>query len=282
MRTMFVLAVVMLGSAAFECASLARPAAAAAPEVEVVRRDADRRVDVLVDGKPFTSYIYPTTLRTPVLFPLRTDKGTLVTRGFPLEPRRGERVDHPHHVGMWLNHGDVEGVDFWDAVPPSGDKRYSNRPTMGDVVHKVIKDAEGGAGRGRLSVGADWVLPGDRTALREETAYTFHAAAGRRAVDRVTTLAAADGPIKFGDTKEGMFAIRVARALEHPSQKPDVLVGADGKPGQEKIVRNGANGHYRSSEGVEGEEVWGTGLPGRTAGGITRPPPPALGGRPGE
>ena len=37
--------------------------------VELVRKDADRRVDVLVDGKPFTSYIWPTTLKKPVLFP---------------------------------------------------------------------------------------------------------------------------------------------------------------------------------------------------------------------
>ena len=40
--------------------------------VDVVRKDAERRVDVLVDGKPFTSYIWPTTLKKPVLFPIRT------------------------------------------------------------------------------------------------------------------------------------------------------------------------------------------------------------------
>ena len=100
-------------------ASLAAQAGPAA-RVEVVRKEADRRVDVLVDGKPFTSYIWPTTLKKPVLFPIRTAKGTLVTRGFPLEPRAGERVDHPHHVGLWFNYGDVNGIDFWnnsDAIP---------------------------------------------------------------------------------------------------------------------------------------------------------------------
>ena len=73
-----------------------------APRVQVVRNDADRRVDVLVDGRPFTSYIYPTTLKKPVLYPIRSAGGIVVTRGFPLEARPGERVDHPHQVGFWF------------------------------------------------------------------------------------------------------------------------------------------------------------------------------------
>ena len=58
--------------------------------------DSSRRVDVTIDGQPFTSYIWPTTLKKPVLYPLRTARGTIITRGWPLEPRPGERVDHPH------------------------------------------------------------------------------------------------------------------------------------------------------------------------------------------
>ena len=57
-----------------------------APRVDVIPHAADRRVDVLVDGKPFTAYIYPTstTLKKPTLYPLRTASGKLVTRGWPL------------------------------------------------------------------------------------------------------------------------------------------------------------------------------------------------------
>ena len=81
--------------------------------IQVVPNEAGRRVDITIDGQPFTSYIWPTTIKKPVLYPLRTAKATLVTRGFPLDPRKGERVDHPHHVGLWFNHGDVNGFDFW-------------------------------------------------------------------------------------------------------------------------------------------------------------------------
>ena len=87
----------------------------------MVADEAHRRVDITIDGKPFTSYIWPTTLKKPVLYPLITDEGITVTRGYPLAPRPDERVDHPHHAGMWFNYGNVNGFDFWnnsDAIKP--------------------------------------------------------------------------------------------------------------------------------------------------------------------
>ena len=92
----------------------ARPLAGSDKGVQVTVKEAERRVDVTIDGQPFTAYVWPTSLKKPVLYPIRTAKGTLVTRGFPLDPRPGERVDHPHHVGLWFNYGDVNGIDFWN------------------------------------------------------------------------------------------------------------------------------------------------------------------------
>src|SRR5262244_632072 len=100
--------------------------------VQVVADEAHQRVDVTIDGKPFTSYIWPTSLKKPVLYPLITDEGVTVTRGYPLEPRPGERVDHPHHAGMWFNYGNVNGFDFWnnsDAI------KKEDAPKMGNVIH---------------------------------------------------------------------------------------------------------------------------------------------------
>src|SRR5690349_4980594 len=93
----------VLTSALIIAASLRAAPAAPDKGVTVVPNEAARRVDVFVDGQPFTSYIWPDTLKKPVLFPLRTASGTMITRGFPLDPRPGERTDHPHHVGLWLN-----------------------------------------------------------------------------------------------------------------------------------------------------------------------------------
>src|SRR5213082_703006 len=124
------------------------------PRVEVVPHEDQRRVDVLVDGKPFTAYIYPTTVKKPVLYPLRAASGTVITRGWPLEPRPGERVDHPHHVGLWLTYSDVNGLDFWnnsDAIPAA------RAPKMGTIVHRAVRHLESGQGAGALEVTAEWV-----------------------------------------------------------------------------------------------------------------------------
>jgi methane monooxygenase PmoA-like len=81
--------------------------------VSVSSRPSEQRVDISIDGQPFTSYIYPKSLEKPVLYPIRSAAGLVVTRGYPLEPRPGERADHPHHIGHWFNYGDVSGYDFW-------------------------------------------------------------------------------------------------------------------------------------------------------------------------
>src|SRR3954468_3811525 len=155
----------------------------AATGVEVKVNEAAKRVDVTIDGKPFTSYIWPSTLKKPVLYPLRTAKGTAITRGFPLDPRPGERVDHPHHVGLWLNHGDVNGLDFWnnsDAIPAA------QAPKMGTILHTRVVSAQGGSDRGDLTVEADWVKPDGSVLLRERTSYVFRGDATSRTIDRVT------------------------------------------------------------------------------------------------
>ena len=103
--------------------------------VRIVKNEASRRVDVFIDGQPFTSYVWPEVLTKPVLYPLRSAQGTIVTRGFPLDPRPGERVDHPHHAGLWFNYGDVNGVDFWNnstALSPE------ERRKMGSIVQRGI------------------------------------------------------------------------------------------------------------------------------------------------
>ena len=209
------------------------------PEVQVVRRDAQRRVDILVGGRPFTSYVWPTALAKPVLYPIRTDIGQLVTRGFPLDPRPQESNDHPHQVGLWFNYGDVAGADFWNNSAAIRDVKPSSKD--GSIVHRAIESARGGPGRGELAVSADWMMPDGKLALRELTRFGFAAEPGRLAIDRVATLTASSGPVAFPDNKEGMLAMRLARSLEHPSDK-----NRDG------------TGSYRSSEGKVGDQAWGT------------------------
>lgn len=240
-------------------ALLAGPATAPStrPGVDVRAHEAERRVDVTIDGKPFTSYIWPEDLTKPVLFPILTAKGTPVTRGFPLDPRPGERTDHPHQVGLWLSYGDVNGVDFWNnssALPAE------QQAKMGRSVHRRIVAAASGKDEGRLRVAIEWTLPDGTVLLDEDTTFVFRRSdALGRSLDRISRLTARATPVLLADNKEGFFGLRVARSLEQPSKEPVTLTDASGRPTTvEALDKTGVTGAYRSSEGKEGDAVWGT------------------------
>jgi hypothetical protein len=228
----------------------------ASERISVVADENARRVDISIDGQPFTSYVWPTTLKKPVLYPLRTAKGTIITRGFPLEPRPGERVDHPHHAGLWLNYENVNGFDFWnnsDAI------KAEDAPKMGTILHRAILAAKSGAEQGELDVETDWATYEKKVLLNEHTHFVFRGGPAFRSVDRITTLRALDEKVSFPDAKDGMLGLRVIRALEIPSDKPDVYTDASGRPTTvAKLDNTGVNGTYLTSEGKKGDAAWGT------------------------
>lgn len=224
--------------------------------VTVAVNQEQRRVDVFIDGQPFTSYIWPERLAKPVLYPLRTARGTIITRGYPLEPRPGERVDHPHHVGMWLTYENVNGIDFWnnsEAIKPQ------DAPKMGTIRQRAIVAARSGPEEGELEVEADWLTYSKKVLLQEHTRFAFRGGPDFRSVDRITTLGALDEKVVFADAKDGMLGLRVVRALEMPSDKAEVFTDASGRATTvAKLDNSGVNGVYLTSEGKKGEAAWGT------------------------
>jgi hypothetical protein len=230
-------------------------ASAAVKGVQVVADEAHQRVDITIDGKPFTSYIWPTSLKKPVLYPLITDQGITVTRGYPLEPRPGERVDHPHHAGLWFNYGNVNGFDFWnnsDAIKPEG------RAKMGSIFQKKIVSTKSGADRGELVVESVWITGENKEILKDTTKYVFTKRKDGRSIDQITTLGALD-EVVFNDDKEGVLGMRVAHWLESADEKGGIFMDANGKPTKVDAADTaGATGVYLTSEGVKGGAVWAT------------------------
>lgn len=214
-----------------------------------------KRIDVTVDGKAFTSYIYPDEVKKPVLYPIRTSKGTTITRGWPLAPREGERVDHPHHVGLWFNYGDVNGYDFWNNSNDVGD----HKGPFGTIRHRSVDKMTSGNDKAELEVSAAWQKPDGTAMMLEKTKYVFSGEGDTRVIDRITTLKALGEDVLFQDNKEGLIAIRLARALEHPSKSPEIFTDASGKATPVPQMKNeGITGLYQSSEGIKGDDVWGT------------------------
>ena len=224
--------------------------------VTVVVNEQARRVDISIDGRPFTSYIWPATLKKPVLYPLRTAKGTIVTRGFPLEQRPGERVDHPHQAGLWFTYESVNGIDFWnnsDAIKPEDASK------MGTILHRAIVSAKSGSEQGELDVETDWLTYDKKVLLKEHTHFVFRGGPGFRSVERITTLRALDKKVSFPDEKDGLLGLRVIRALEIPSGKPEVYTDGSGRTTTvPKLDNIGVNGTYLTSEGKKGDAAWGT------------------------
>ena len=177
-----------IGAGAIASTADQRPVAAAEPpRVTLSHPGSQPRIDVLVDGKPFTSYIWPGTLKKPTLYPIRTGDGIVVTRGFP--PAPGERGDHPHHVGLWFNYGDVNGYDFWNH---SSAIEASRLDKMGRIIHSGVTRMDDGRGHAELGVRTRWVTAQNGTPLvDEETTFIFRATAdGLRIIDRATYLTA--------------------------------------------------------------------------------------------
>jgi hypothetical protein len=218
------------------------------------------KVDVLIGGKYFTSYYFPgeSILKKAVLFPILSAQGSTITRGYPMAPRAGERVDHPHHVGMWLNYEDVNGYDYWNNSTNIISSLQSHK--MGTIKHEQIVSTKGGKS-GEIKVTASWLDEDGKgkKVLDESTTYIFSGSKDIRVIDRITTLSAVADLVTFKDVKDGMFAIRVARQLEIPSNKPDVFTDAHGVETKVPVMDNtGVSGNYVSSEGIQGEAVWST------------------------
>ncbi len=66
----------------------------------------------------------------------------------------------------------------------------------------------------------------------------FSGTSDTRTVDRITTLTAISDLVVFKDVKDGMFAIRLARQLEIPSNKPDVFTDAHGVETKVPVLDN--------------------------------------------
>jgi hypothetical protein len=184
------------------------------------------KVSVSIDGKPFTDFYIGSEVTKPFLHPLRAASGTIVTRVWPMEEKAGEAKDHVHHRGLWFTHGDVNGVDFW-ANDPS-----QKSPKKGRIVLEKLGKTKSGKKSGVVEATFAWQDPGGKTLLREERAMTFYSDPKLRIIDFDIKLTAVE-KVRFGDTKEGVFAIRLTAPLD--GKHSGKMVSAEGNVGEKAV-----------------------------------------------
>jgi hypothetical protein len=197
------------------------------------------KIDVTVDGAPFTTYYFSTDVAKPYLMPLRTASGLIVTRGFPIandvsagNPKNSSF--EPHQRPLYFAHGNIDGLDFWEE--PVFDKYYTDHGHQAyghmvlEKVEQVQEESDAATIRARFRLEDQ----NNRPIAEETQTYIFRSAAGARTIDCEFVIEANTGPVIMGDTKEGTFGIRLAPEL------------------------SGSRAHMINSSGAQGESaIWG-------------------------
>lgn len=222
--------------------------------VKLIKDPKSNKIDVRIDNQLFTSFLYPDSIEKPFLYPVYAANQVDVTRGFPLNPKPGDPTDHPHHIGIWFNFENVNGLDFWNnsyAIPKEKKNQY------GWIKTDQILEVSSGA-KGILVYHANWTNQANETLLEENTKLEFSKVGNNRIIDRYTTLTAKI-TTTFTDAKDGMLGIRLAHQLQIATTQDQKFTDLKGnvttvKGGNDKIP----TGNYLTSEGKAGDNVWST------------------------
>jgi hypothetical protein len=213
---------------------LATSSAYAADASVQLQREANQ-INVIIGGKPFTTYYFNPAVAKPYFMPLRSAQGTIITRGFPIGNTVPPEHEHdrnlePHQRPMYFGHGNVDGIDFWgEALWP----KWSDGTVFGRTVLDKIEQVQAGADSGTIRALFRLVGPKGRVIADESQAFVFRGDQDTRMIDCEIIITANHGAdVTMGDTKEGSFAIRVVKELYSP---PGHMVNSEGGVGEKQI-----------------------------------------------
>ncbi|MCS7209191.1 MAG: PmoA family protein [Fimbriimonadales bacterium] len=181
----------------------------------------ENALQIRYQGKPFTAYVFRGAPK-PYLYPVMGPHDKPITRHFPMQRVAGETTDHPHHRSIWFTHGAVNGVDFW--TEGSG---------KGTIVHQALEVVESGPVLARWVARNEWRTPDGKPLLEERTEVICYHTPNARWLDYTVALTAIDADVKFGDTKEGTFGVRVASSMEVTRNAGGQIVNAAGQRDRE-------------------------------------------------
>jgi hypothetical protein len=180
---------------------------------QVTAEKSEKGVVVKIDGELFTEYLVEVGGK-PILWPIIGPTGKPMTRAYPMiEGIEGERTDHPHQASFWFTHGDVNGYSFWHK----------------DLTkHREFKRIESGETATIIATN-DWIGLDGKKVLEDERTLVFGKQGTARYVDFTIVLKATEGPVTFGDTKEGSFGVRVAETMKVDAKLGGKIVNSEGQ-----------------------------------------------------
>jgi hypothetical protein len=191
------------------------PAALAAGEITAHR--SDRGVTIKIDGSLFAEYLTRSGSK-PAVWPIIGPSGAAMTRAWPVQAANGGSKDHVHHRSLWFTHGQVNGVDFWDETKHGG----------GRVQHSGYVSITSGP-QAVVATRNDWLGPDGKKICEDQRRLTFGRGKASRWIDFDIVIKASEGPVTFGDTKEGTFGLRVADSITVDAQRGGHIVNSRGQ-----------------------------------------------------
>lgn len=119
-------------------------------------------ISIEINGQPFSDFYIGDAYPKPFLAPLRSATGLIVTRRYPMERVEGESRDHPHHRGLWIGYGNVNGINFWENETkiPNTDKETPKE--QGRIVLRKIDGLTPGRKSGGIAATFEWRTPAAR------------------------------------------------------------------------------------------------------------------------
>lgn len=240
-----------LGVAAlFACLGFALQAA----PVELKR--ANHKVEVIIGGQPFTTYDFSDVVAKPYLMPLRTASGIVISRSFPVvntvTPADQKTASfEPHQRPLYFAHGDIDGLNFWAEQAFDAYYHGHARQAYGRMAFTKMENIASGSKAGALRARFNLLAPSGRVIGEETQSFKFQGDDHTRIIDCEFVILASHGPITFGDTKEGTFAVRLGPELSAPH---DHMINSNGAQGEPAIWGKPADWVDYSGE-VSGKEV---------------------------
>lgn len=145
----------------------------------------------VADGKGWLDRSDIAPLAATVIRPLNEDpeiKNDLISN---------DRYDHPHHKGIWFSVDEINKGRHWMER---------------EVVQTEKVELEGsGTSAAKLKLINHWLDGNNQLSMVEKTTVTIHP---NRLIEYDAELIAGSDELHIGDTKEGMFAIRVPSTMK--------------------------------------------------------------------
>ena len=208
-------------------------AALQAASVELQR--GENTIDVTIAGRPFTTYYFGAQVAKPYFMPLRTASGIVISRSFPLanqvtEADQKSYYFEPHQRPMYFAHGNVDGLSFWTEQAFDSFYHGQSRQAYGRTALVKLEEPAAAGGSEAIRARFNLLAPSGRVIAEEAQSFQFHGDEKMRIIDCEFVISANHGPVTFGDTKEGTFALRLNAELSAPHDHMINSEGAQGEP----------------------------------------------------